>query len=252
VIADAHWQKADGIAYQLQKLLLRLGRRLTVQVQPHSVEETVVYHELFGIPREQLRAVPWSTTLMGHDVSPAKPEEAGEFVLTGGTSFRDYPTLLEAVRGLDLHLKIGVPQRLLSRGLADRLSGFPNVSVHTNWTNAQFIRQMASCRVFALPIQPGLTRSTADQTILNAMYFGKIVVATDSIGPRIYIKDGVNGFLVPEASVSRWRETLEKVQRLSDNELAEIGRRAAYDARVRFNEPLLLVRTLEEALDAAP
>jgi glycosyltransferase involved in cell wall biosynthesis len=76
------------------------------------------------------------------------------------------------------------------------------------------------------------------------------VIATDSIGSRIYLSHGKNGFLVPERSVSGWAEALARVARLGDAEYAAIGRRAAEDARVRFSEPLRLVRTLEAALAA--
>jgi glycosyltransferase involved in cell wall biosynthesis len=207
VIVDAHWQKSEGVAYWLQKTLLRMGRRLMVQVQPHSTEEIPLYHDIFGIPRELLKAIPYSTSLIGHDVSPARPEELGDFILTGGISFRDYDTLLAALRGLDLNVEVGLPRHPLSNPVIERGRDYPNVKFHTTWSNAQFIRKMAECRVFALPIVPGLTRCTADQTILNAMYFGKIVIATDSIGSRVYIQDGVNGFLVPESSVDGWRET---------------------------------------------
>jgi glycosyltransferase involved in cell wall biosynthesis len=251
VITDAHWQKSDGIAYLLQKLLLRLGRRLTVQVQPHSREEIPLYHDLFGVPIEALRAVPWSTTLTGHDVSDARPEERGD-VLTGGLSFRDYETLFAGLRGLDLRLDVGLPNDPPAETVKRLADGLSNVVFHTDWSNEQFIRKMAGCRVFALPIVPGLTRCTADQSILNAMYFGRIVVATDSIGSRAYIQDGVNGFLVPERSPAAWAETLQMVRGLDEAGYRAIGTRAAHDARGRFSESLRLIRTLESALAALP
>jgi len=250
VIVDAHWQKSGGIAHLLQKLLLRLGRRLTVQVQPHSTEEVSIYHDVFGVPLDTLRAVPWSTTLAGHDVTPASADKSDNFVLTGGLSFRDYETLLAAVRGMDLRVEVGLPGNPSAKRVVELGRDLPNVVFHTDWSNAQFVRKMAACRVFALPIEPGLTRCAADQTILNAMYFGKVVVATDSIGSRVYIKNGVNGFLVPERSVSGWSETLKRVYHMPEAQYLEIGRRAAYDSRVLFNEPLRLVRTLEAALEA--
>jgi glycosyltransferase involved in cell wall biosynthesis len=250
VIVGAHWQKAEGLGYLVQKLLLRLGRRLTAEVQPQSTEEVAIYAEAFGVPTERLNAIPWSTSLGGHDVSPATAGEVGPYILTGGLSFRDYYTLFEAIKGTDLRLEVGLPDHPSAARIVARGRQQPNVDVHTDWSNAQFVRKMAGCRFFALPIEPGLTRCTGDQTILNAMYFGKIVVATDSIGARVYIKDGVNGFLVPEGSVEAWKEALTRVSALDEDQREAIGRRAAYDARVLFNEPLRLVRTLEAALDA--
>ena len=249
VIADAHWQKADGLLYLLQRAILRCGRRLAAQVQPHSQEEVSLYHKVYGIPLNTLRPVPWSPTLTGHDVSPATPEESGDFILTGGKSFRDYDSLFKAIAGLDVRVEVGLPAGPESQKIIEKWKNLSNVVFYTGWKNAQFIRKMAGCRFFVMPIVSGLTRSTAEQTILNAMYFGKIVIATNSIGSRIYIKDGVNGFLVREDSVTDWKSTILKVLSLTDSEIKSIGARAAYDAQINFSEPMRLVRTLESALN---
>ncbi len=248
VIADAHWQKADGLLHFLQRAILRCGRRLAVQVQPHSQEEISIYHKIYGIPSSALKPVPWSPTLTGHNVSPATPEESGDFILTGGKSFRDYDTLFKAIAGLDIRVEVGLPAGSESQSIIEKWRDLSSVVFYTSWSNAQFIRKIAGCRLFVMPISGGLTRSTADQTILNAMYFGKIVIATSSIGSRIYIKDGVNGFLVQENSVDDWRDAILKVLSLTDAEIKSIGARAAYDAQINFSEPMRLVRTLESAL----
>ncbi len=249
VVADAHWQKAQGAAYVLQRAVFFLGRRLTAQVQPHSDEEVDIYHHIYGIPRSALKAVPWSSTLIGHDVSNSRPDEEGNFMLTGGKSFRDYDVLFGAFKEFELRLEVGIPDSPDTRKLIEKWRAASNVHFFTNWSNDQFIRKMAGCRAFLMPIAPGLTRSTADQSIVNAMYFGKIVIATNSISSRIYIRHGVNGFLVPEKSVEAWKHAIREVLSLPTDVLVLIGRRAAYDARVHFNENLRLVRTLEAALN---
>jgi glycosyltransferase involved in cell wall biosynthesis len=245
IIVDAHWQKDEGVAYLLQKLLLRLGNRLIVEVQPHSEEEIAIYHAVFAVPRSKLRAIPWSTSLLGYTVEPRK----GDFILTGGMSFRDYPTFFAAIQQLPFPVKVGLPANVSLKETMPGHAASPHLTIHTNWSNADYIAQTAQCRVFAMPIQPGLTRCTADQTILNAMGLGKVVVATDSIGSRAYITHGVNGFLVPESSVQDWVKTLTEVYQLSDREYERIGQQAAYDAKVRYNERLRLARILQSARD---
>lgn len=246
VIVDAHWQRAGGTAHKLQKLLLRLARRLVVQVQPHSQEEGPLYQQIFGIPLDRLHAIPWSTSLLGYQL-PA-PVAEGDFILTGGFSFRDYNLFLEAAGRTGLPVKIGIPKSQVTAEFAARVARHPNITLHTDWSNEQYIHQMAACRVFAMPIEQGLTRSTADQSILNAMHFGKPVVATDSIGPRIYLRDGINGFLVHEATVDAWAEALKHAFELNEHARARIATEASFDARVRFNEPLRLARTLHAAI----
>lgn len=250
VVVDAHWQKAPGFGYLLQRALLRVARRLTAQVQPHSLEEEDIYHEVFGIPRQVLRAVPWSTSLTGHDVSPARADEAGDFVLTGGLSFRDYAPLFQVMAHSNLTLRVGVPASSEIHVLMKRWSAVYNIKFHTDWSNAKFIRQMAGCSFFVIPIIEGLTRSTADQTILNAMFFGKIVIATNSIGPRIYIRDGINGFLVPRNTPEAWQEAFARVAALSESARLSMENNARYTARVEFNEEKRMACTLSTALEA--
>jgi glycosyltransferase involved in cell wall biosynthesis len=249
VIADAHWQKAHGLLYALQYILLRMGGRLTAQVQPHSDEEIDIYHRIYGIPINRLHAVPWGSTLTGYDVSPASPEESGDYLLTGGLSFRDYETLFKAIVSMDVQLQVGLPSGAQADALIARWKHASNIHFYTDWSNARFIRKMAGCHLFVMPIVAGLTRSTADQTLVNAMHFGKIVITTDSIGPRIYIRNGVNGFLVPADSVQAWREAIQGALSLPHADQQAMCVRAAYSAQVEFNESLRMIRTLEAALD---
>lgn len=250
VIVDAHWQQGEGWKHTLQKLLLRLSRRLVVQVQPHSVEEVPLYHRLFGIPLATLRAVPWSTSLIGFDdVRPEDTQAEPPFVLTGGLSFRDYGVFLAGAKASGVRIKIGLPKAGVTPEVKALVAQCPNVSLHTSWSNADYVRQMQLCSVFAMPITQGLTRSTADQTLLNAMHYGKIVVSTDSIGPRIYLRDGENGYLVRQPSGEAWADALTRAVALSPADQARLGRAAWHDARVVFNEPLRLARTLALALE---
>ena len=248
VIVDAHWQKSAGLAGFAQTLLLRMGRRLTRQVQPHSPEEVEIYHRLFAIPKDRIRPIPWSTTLTGYEIPI--PDEPEDFILTGGYSFRDYRTFLNAVQSLPVRVEIGLPQSDVSSQVREMASGNPNVSIVSGWNNWQYLNRTAQCRIFAMPITPGMTRCTADQTILNAMYLGRIVVATDSIASRLYIEHGVNGFLVRERSVEDWLRVLRMVLALDPERDREVRVRAAYDARVRFNEALRIAHTLHAAADA--
>ena len=246
VILDAHWQKSGGVAGGLQRLLLRLAARLLKEVQPHSSEECQIYEEAFGINRTILRPVPWSTSMLGHEALALQPVQGAErFVLTGGHSFRDYDLFLRAAGELGVKVKVGIAKDAQSASFARLAERYPNVEVHSNWNNAEYIQQMAACTVFAMPIVQGLTRSTADQTILNAMYLGRTLVATSSIGSRIYVRDGVNGFLVQEPRVEAWQRSLQQALDLDVSAREAMGNRAMFDAKVHFNEHIRLGRTLD-------
>lgn len=246
VIVDAHWQKNRGPGGLAQRLLLAAGSRLVREVQPHSAEEVEIYARAFGIRRDVLRPVPWSTSLTGYDIT--RDSSDGPFILSGGTSFRDYRPLIAACGALGLTLRLGIAASSVGPELRDLVAGQPTVTINTDWDNRAFLQQQADCSIFALPIVPGLTRATGDQSILNAMWFGRIVVASSSIGPRIYIRDGINGFLVPAHDTAAWTRVLEHVRSLPPETVARISAQAMQDAREVFNEPIRLARTLDNAL----
>lgn len=246
VIVDAHWQPGESLALRAtQRLILRLGRRLLADVQIHSPEEIALYERNFGIPRRLLKPLPWSTSLQGYRI--ARRSTQGDSVVTGGHSYRDYPTLLAAVAGQPWKLRIGLPASPVTARVREVAAGLPNVEVVSDWTFEQYWQEVADSRAFAMPIVAGLQRCTADQTILNAMALGTIVVATDAISSRLYIRHGQTGFLVPEGDPKAWRDALARVHALPAANAQRIRDAAQREATTTFSEEERLLKTLERA-----
>ncbi|MGE4052515.1 MAG: glycosyltransferase [Piscinibacter sp.] len=249
VIVDAHWQPGETrLLRAMQRLILRLGRRLLADVQIHSAEEIALYERNFGIPRHLLKPLPWSTSLQGYRIDRQAVD--GDAIVTGGHSYRDYATLLAAVAGQPWELRIGLPASPVSARVREAAAALGNVNVIGDWTYKQYWQQVADSRVFAMPIVPGLQRCTADQTILNAMALGTIVVATDALSSRLYIRHGQTGFLVPEGDPNAWRETLNHVYALPQAEAQRIRDAARLEASTTFSEEERLLKTLERAATA--
>lgn len=250
LIVDAHWQPGETkLLRALQRVILRLGRRLLAEVQIHSPEEIALYERNFGIPRHLLKPLPWSTSLQGYRIR--RQAGASDAIVTGGHSYRDYETLLAAVSGQPWNVRIGLPASPVTAQVREAAAALPNVNVVSNWTFDQYWQQVADSRVFAMPIVAGLQRCTADQTILNAMALGTIVVATDALSSRLYIRHGQTGFLVAEGDPLAWRETLNHVYALPEVEAQRIRDAACLEASTTFSEEERLLRTLERAAMAA-
>ena len=250
VIVDAHWQPGASHAHRwMQRTLLRMGRRLIAEVQIHSPEEIELYQRNFGLPREVLRPLPWSTSLTGYDIR--RSPGPGDAIVTGGHSYRDYPLLLKALEGQDWPVRIGLPMSPFAQQIMHAAAGLPHVRVCTGWTMHEYWQEVADSRLFAMPIVAGLERCTADQTILNAMSLGTIVVATNTLSSRLYVEHGVSGFLVPEGDAVAWRETLRHVLSLPEEQARRIRDAAQQRVRERFTEDERLARTLERTAAVA-
>lgn len=249
LIVDAHWQPHGGLTGRLQRWILRLGRRLLHEVQPHSPEENDVYVRHFGVDRRVIRPLPWSTSLNGYDITPREPR-ANEAV-SGGFSYRDYPTLFEAMRRCGLPLRVGLPPSRATERARKQTADCAHIRIVSDWTFQQYWQAVADARVFVMALTPGLRRCSADQTLLNAMSFGTVVVATDSMSSRLYIRDGENGFLVPENDPQALADTLRRVFTLAPQDYQRISRQAALDVQTHYREEQRLARTLQRALTAA-
>jgi glycosyltransferase involved in cell wall biosynthesis len=255
VIVDAHWNIARRpLPAAVQRLTFRLGRRLLGEVQPHSTEEIPIYVDHFGIPRSVVRPLPWSTSLTGYDQVVRRADDAqldGAAIICGGHSYRDYDTLLKAVAGQSWPVRIGLPPSPVTEAVAAAARALPHVRIVSDWTFAGYWQQVADSRVFVMPITPGLTRCTADQTILNAMALGATVVATSSLSSRLYIRDGINGFLVPEGDADALRQALARAWNLEPDARRRMREAAQRDTAGPFNEVRRLADTLDRAIAVA-
>ncbi len=138
-----------------------------------------------------------------------------------GQELRDYPTLVEAVRGLDVDVIVAAASPWSKR--ADSSAGLDipaNVEVHG--FDLFDLRQLyADASFVVVPLQEtdfqaGIT------TILEAMSMGKPVVCTRTAGQTDTIIDGETGVYVPPADIDRLRAA---IQRLLDDPAAaaELG-----------------------------
>jgi glycosyltransferase involved in cell wall biosynthesis len=248
LIVDAHWQPHRGLTGFIQRLVLRLGRRVLYEAQPHSPEEIGIYVREFGIPIEKIRPLPWSTSLNGYDIEPAA-ERRSEAV-SGGFSYRDYATLFEAIRLCGVPLRVGLPPSRATDAARRRAADCDRIEIVSTWTFKDYWQAVADARVFVMALTPGLQRCSADQTLLNAMSFGTVVVATDSISSRLYIRHGENGFLVPQNDPKALANCLRQVMSLDEPSYMRISAQAAADVQTLYREDLRLARTLQRALVA--
>jgi glycosyltransferase involved in cell wall biosynthesis len=109
---------------------------------------------------------------------------------------------------------------------------------------------MRRARVVVVPLQAGIERSAGQQTYLNAMALGKVVITTDSPGARDYIDDGSTGVIVPPGDERSLAAALSRALDPSRRrETEKIGARARAVVRSRFR-PVDYVRELIDVVDS--
>ena len=248
LIVDAHWQPHAGLRGWLQRRLLGMGRRLLHEVQPHSPEEVDLYHQQFGIARHTLRPLPWSTSLAGYRL--VRGRAGGVPLICGGFSYRDYPTLFEAARRAGLRLDVGLPRGPASELARKQAGDCELIRIVDDWRFEEYWQAVADAKVFAIALTPGLGRCTADQTLLNAMSLGTLVVATDSVSTRLYLRHGENALVAPAGDPEALAALLQEAVSLPEARYRQLTERAMADVEREHREDTRLARTLERALAA--
>jgi hypothetical protein len=145
-------------------------------------------------------------------------------ICTAGLERRDYPTLIEAVRGMDVDVIIGAASPWSRRADTTRGEQLPdNVEVcaldfadlRTLYARASFV----VVPLYDVEFQAGVT------TILEAMAMGRAVVCTRTRGQTDVVVSGHTGCYVPPADVAALRSAITSL--LDDPEEADRLGRAA-------------------------
>jgi hypothetical protein len=160
------------------------------------------------------------------DFDAARREAVDEgYVFSGGGAGRDFRSLVEAVRGTAVCL------RLVVFAPHDVGAAPDNVSVEGPLAKEQFLARMASAACVAVPLLSAGSPH-GQTTLVQALALGKPVVATRSVGVVDYVEDGAEGFLVEPGDVNGYRRAFERL--LADPALRErCGERARLRAEAQ-------------------
>jgi glycosyltransferase involved in cell wall biosynthesis len=242
VISDCTWQRGT---WWLDRLVCRVGIRAIdcprVTYCVLSRDEVSLFPRTWGVDPSRVVFTPFCYTLTEDELAAPTSDAGGVF--SGGDSMRDYDPLLAAASILPVNVTLAVKQVRAAWG------DLP-ANVHAKTVSHEgFVELMRHAGVVVVPLRAGIERAAGQQTYLNAMALGKVVITTDSPGARDYIDDGSTGIIVPAGDerslTAALRRTLDPSRR---REMEEIGARARAVVRSRFR-PVDYVRELIEVAD---
>jgi glycosyltransferase involved in cell wall biosynthesis len=188
VLIDCLWELSESpVRNWLKSLRVRLSVRSVHRFVVWASHETEDFARAFGLPKWQLEYVPFHHTLHDYDF---EARDDG-YLFAGGNSDRDYRTLVEAVRPLDVPVWIALTQRDLLAGV----NVPPHVRVEAT-TPEGFRQAMAGARLIVVPMRIGTLRSGGQQTCLNAMLLGKPTIAVGRRWAVDFITDGEDGLII--------------------------------------------------------
>jgi glycosyltransferase involved in cell wall biosynthesis len=198
---------------------LRLGRRIDSMLVYATAQREFAVREL-GMPPEHVHLMSFmvDTEFFSPDAVVPRPRR---MICTAGLEFRDYDTLVEAVRDLDVEVVIAAASPWSKR--RNEVGEQPLPGNVTVCKLSQFeLRQLYADAMFVvMPLresdfQAGVT------AILEAMAMSKAVVCTRTTGQTDVIVDGETGLYVPPSDAVGMRKAIAEL--LGDpNEAARLG-----------------------------
>lgn len=216
--------------------LLRRARHVHFLCLAESLRTMMV--EQYGFPSERCHNAGY-----GVDTSFFQPEagDRAALVVSAGSANRDYPTLISAVEGL------GVPLRIAADSLwrptksaveQDNLPKFVTFGSAGNYLGLRSLYSEAS--IIVVPLHPA-RYACGYAVIAEAMAMGKVVITTRTEAPSDLIVDGVTGFQVEPGDVLGLRNVIRSL--LEDPQKASaMGALAAARIQQEFSLPAYCAR----------
>lgn len=199
-----------------------LGRCIDRMVVYATSQKELVERSL-GFPADRTVLTPFmvDTAFFSPDAVVATP---GRQICSAGLEHRDYRTLLEAVRGLDVRVVIASGSPWSTRPDTVRGEELPeNVEVCT--LDPVALRQLYADSLFVVMPLDDVEFQAGITTILEGMAMGKAVVCSRTRGQTDAVVDGVTGTYVPPGDPGALRAAIERL--LGDPAYAqELGRAA--------------------------
>ena len=236
LMTDSTWSPGRGRRAALRALD---GPRTHYCVLSSSERESFPLH--WGVDPERVSLTPFYWTLPD-DEPPALPE--GNGVFAGGDSLRDHEVLVSAAADVSAPVTI-----------ATRRSRPASVPDNVQWgavSPEAFLEGLRSSAVVVVPMLPGLVRSAGQQTYLNAMALGKVVVVSDVPGARDHVVDGETGLIVPAGDSRALAKALQwALDPANGPSVREMGMRAR-EVALTTASPDRYVERLLEVVDSLP
>jgi len=146
--------------------------------------------ELFHYPKNRIFCVRQGIRI--HEPVKRIPANKLEnYIFSAGMSLRDYGSLIEAMRNLDIPLEIVCqPYNIKGLDIPD------HIHIHLNLWGEEVVKLRRNARIVVIPLLYE-NISAGQYDILYSMSEGKAIIASRTVASTEHITDGKDGFLVP-------------------------------------------------------
>ncbi len=189
--------------------LLRLGRRIDELIVYCTAQQHFVVGRL-GFPAEHVTLSRFMVDTAFFDADRVVPVDGPPLICSAGLEFRDYPTMIEAVRGLDVHVVLAAASPWSKRQSELEAMNVP-ANVEVVQLDLHQLRQLyGDASIVVMPLretdfQAGVT------TLLEAMSMSKAIICSRTTGQTDVVIDDETGIYVPVGDAAALREAIVRL-----------------------------------------
>ena len=218
----AHVTIGHRLSAAKKKIPMRLLQSEMDAVFVYAEPQRAYAQDVLGIPASRLHLIPFHAD--SHFYAPRPAPIGPARICSAGLELRDYPTLIDAVRDLDVEVRLAAASPWSKRANETEDRSLPAHVSARGYSYRELRDLYASSRfvvvaLYETDFQAGVT------TILEAMAMGKAVIVSRTAGQRDVIQDGVNGIYVPPGDVRALRQAIVGLL-ASPQRAAELGANA--------------------------
>jgi glycosyltransferase involved in cell wall biosynthesis len=187
-----------SVLWKIKRFYQKKVFGLICRIVVFSQNEVETYARDLDIPKEKFVFLPYHTNIS----EPHFVGSKSDYIFSAGYSGRDYKTLIEAVRGTDLKVKIVArPENI------NGLNAPSNVEIICDVPYFDYLELISDSRFVVIPLKSHI-RSLGMLVMLEGMSLGKAVIITHAVSNVEYIREGENGFFVDFSDPDRLREKM--------------------------------------------
>jgi len=219
-------EKTEKLYSRLKYIFMKFCFSSVALVVCSSSSERDYYIKVFNWKQNKAVFIPLYVRPLFFKFNPSN----GDYIFSAGRTFRDYETLLKAVKGLPTKVIIVASRK----NLEDLTVPIPhNVTIRSDIPLAEYAELLAKSKFVVLPLQERVI-SVGQLVLLESMALGKATIVTKAPGIMDYVIDNVTGLLV---NPKKPKELREKIMFLLNHpELINSLGRAAKEKIIKYHQ----------------
>lgn len=207
ILNEIYLNEPSSLRRKIRPFLYRLFLKNIDFIRVSARKEITNYSMALKVSEERFWFNPWPSFVPEPEVRISQ----GDYILSAGKQFRDYATLVKAIRGTGCRLIIVSDQKSM-----EGLETSEEVKVVYNISKKEYFDLLVKSKFVVVPLYNDFG-SCGQIAILEAMSYGKPVITARVTGSMDYIEDGSSGLFYNRGNHEELRDKILVLN--SDREL---------------------------------